>query len=41
MARPDTIVLTESSFFQRIALESPVDQRLRQAYAVLRQKLGL
>lgn len=29
LARPDTIVLTESAFFQRIALESPVDQRLR------------
>ncbi len=29
LARPETIVLTESSFFQRIALEAPVDQRLR------------
>lgn len=29
LARPDTIILTESSFFQRIALEAPVDQRLR------------
>lgn len=27
--KPETIVLTESSYFQRIALESPVDQRLR------------
>jgi SIR2-like domain len=29
LARPDTIVLTERSYFDRIALESPVDQRLR------------
>jgi hypothetical protein len=29
LALPDTIVLTESSYYQRIALESPVDQRLR------------
>jgi hypothetical protein len=29
LAKPDTIVLTESSYFHRIALESPVDQRLR------------
>jgi hypothetical protein len=29
LAKPDTIVLTESSYFGRIALESPVDQRLR------------
>jgi hypothetical protein len=29
LTKPDTIVLTESSYFQRIALESPVDQRLR------------
>jgi hypothetical protein len=29
LARPETIVLTESSYFHRFALESPVDQRLR------------
>jgi len=29
LAKPDTIVLTESSYFHRITLESPVDQRLR------------
>ena len=29
LAKPDTIVLTESSYFQRFALETPVDQRLR------------
>jgi hypothetical protein len=29
LAQPDTIVLTESSFFQRMALEAPPDQRLR------------
>ncbi|HYH95651.1 SIR2 family protein [Hyalangium sp.] len=29
LAKPDTIVLTESSYYHRIALESPVDQRLR------------
>jgi hypothetical protein len=29
LAKPETIVLTESTFFQRMALESPVDQRLR------------
>jgi hypothetical protein len=29
LAQPDTIVLTESSYFQRMALEAPADQRLR------------
>jgi len=29
LAQPDTIVLTESSYFQRMALEAPPDQRLR------------
>jgi SIR2-like domain len=29
LAKPETIVLTESSYFQRFALETPVDQRLR------------
>ncbi|MBN1210521.1 MAG: SIR2 family protein [Myxococcaceae bacterium] len=29
LTNPETIVLTESSYYERIALESPVDQRLR------------
>jgi hypothetical protein len=29
LTNPETIVLTESSYFRRIALEAPVDQRLR------------
>jgi hypothetical protein len=29
LTHPETIVLTESSYFRRIALEAPVDQRLR------------
>jgi hypothetical protein len=29
LAQPSTIVLTESSYFQRMALEAPADQRLR------------
>lgn len=29
LTHPDTIVLTESSYFRRIALDAPVDQRLR------------
>ena len=29
LAQPDTIVLTESSYFKRMALEAPPDQRLR------------
>jgi hypothetical protein len=29
LAKPDTIILTESSYFRRFALETPVDQRLR------------
>jgi hypothetical protein len=29
LAQPDTIILTESTYFQRMALEAPADQRLR------------